>query len=279
MPLRLIQPLRVVCLLLLAIPLISQDTSFEQPALQRMAGGTGLAGKDASIFYINPSLLSNLGAGGATLTASTELRFGLADLTASSVNVALGTASGGWGLRASALSATRDYTATEVSIAHGRQLSQTLSVGGRLGGGWMALANTTTSLRTTLQIGARLEVSQRLTAGASITVRTFGTDESPRRRRTEVSLGGGYHPADNLSFLFELHWGGSRLPGARCGMVYLPGKAVELRAGVATDTREVSLGVGYHVRDRLWIHFGAVRHDWLGVSPMTHLRYSLGGGS
>lgn len=253
-------------------PAAAQDGLF--PAFDiksRLLGGSGLNAEGIDALWTNPAGLAytgeNIQAG-----ATAEQRFGLSELTMATAGVAYGKGLGGFGLSLGSFGFDT-YQETRIGLAYGRKLSEKFSVGAEFVGFATNTEGYASTFDLTFGLGAKLEITPQLSIGARV-FSPVRTERLPDEYLPQLlAIGFTYQPTEQLLINAEIHQDADHPTRFRGGLEYLPVEELSIRLGVATESTELSFGIGYEVIDKLDISAGAVWHEVLGVWPAIGVRY------
>lgn len=263
----------LLCFLVLALaPAAAQDGLF--PAFDirsRLMGGTGINAQGVDALWTNPAGLAYTGEE-FQAAATAEQRFGLSDLTMATVGAAYGKGLGGFGFQLGSFGFDA-YNETRIGLAYGRKLSDNFSIGADFSGFATNTEGYASTFDITFGLGAQLEIIPELSIGARI-FSPFRTERLPEEYLPQLlAVGLTYKPTDQLILNAEFHQDTDHPGRFRAGMEYLPAEEISIRLGVATESTELSFGIGYQVIDNLDISAGAVWHEILGVWPAVGVRW------
>lgn len=252
--------------------LVAQDGLF--PAFDirsRLMGGTGLNAGGINALWTNPAGLAkaeNKIAAGATV----EQRFGLSELNIATVGATYGTGFGGFGLQLGSFGFDA-YRETRVGLSYGRKLTDKFSIGADFAGFATNTEGYANTFDVTFGFGMQLEIIPELHIGARI-FSPFRTERLPDEYLPQLlAIGLSYRPSDKIILNAEVHQDTDHPMRIRVGVEYLPADEFSIRLGVATESSELSFGLGYEVIKGLDISAGAVWHEVLGVWPGIGLRF------
>jgi len=252
--------------------LYAQDGLF--PAFDvrsRMMGGTGLAAGGIDALWTNPAGLVKTTAR-VEAAATAEQRFGLSELTNATIGGAYGLGRGGIGLQLASFGFDT-YRETRVGLAYGRKLSEKFSLGAEFTGFATSTEGYASTFDVTFGIGMQLEIIPELHVGARI-FSPFRTERLPDEYLPQLlALGLSYRPSDKVIINAEVHQDADHPARFRAGVEYLPAEQFSIRLGVATESPELSFGIGYEFIDGLDLSAGAVWHEVLGVWPGVGVRW------
>ncbi len=234
-------------------------------------GGTGINAEGIDALWTNPAGLAHTGdvlqAG-----ASAEQRFGISDLTTATVGAAYGKGLGGFGLQLGSFGFDA-YNETRIGLAYGRKLSEKFSIGADFSGFATSTEGYANTFDITFGLGAQLEIIPELSIGARV-FSPLRTERLPDEYLPQLlAIGITYQPTDQLLLNAEFHQDTDHPGRFRAGMEYLPADEISIRLGVATESTELSFGVGYQIVERLDVSAGAIWHEVLGVWPSFGVRW------
>lgn len=252
--------------------LLAQDGLF--PAFDirsRLMGGTGLNAGGIDALWTNPAGLAKAEdkiAAGATV----EQRFGLSELNTATIGATYGTGLGGFGLQLGSFGFDT-YRENRVGISYGRKLTDKFSIGADFAGFATSTEGYASTFDLTFGLGMQLEIIPEFHVAARI-FSPFRAERLPDEYLPQLlALGFSYHPSDKIIINVEAHQDTDHPLRIRAGIEYMPAEELSIRMGVATESSELSFGLGYQVIEGLDISAGAVWHEVLGVWPGIGVRY------
>ena len=268
-------PLRPLLLLFFVLQLASaraQDGVFPTVgARSYFLGGTGLNATGAEAVWTNPAGLAGAAPGlqGTTLA---ELRFGLSELTATSLGASYHLENSGFGLQLATLGFDT-YRETRVGLAYGRQIGERFRLGGEFTGFGTSTAGYASSFDVTFGLGLQVMILPELHVGTRV-FSPLRTERLPEEYLPQLlAFGVSYRPTKQLLIDTEVHQSPDFPLRFRAGLEYLPAEELSIRLGVVTEVTELSFGLGYRVWDRVEFTAGARWHEVLGVWPGVGVRY------
>lgn len=237
----------------------------------RLMGGTGLNASGIDALWTNPAGLAktpqSIEAGGTV-----EQRFGLSELNTATIGAARGFGNGGFGLQLGSFGFD-SYRETRIGVAYGRKLTSKFSVGADFAGFATSTNGYASTFDVTFGIGMQLEIVPELSVGARI-FSPFRTERLPDEYLPQLlALGISYRPSEKVILNAEVHQDTDHPLRFRAGAEYLPAEELSIRLGVATESSEISFGLGYRVIDGLELSAGAIWHEVLGVWPGVGVRW------
>lgn len=261
------------CLLLL-LPLIADAQEGVYPTTDvrsRLLGGTGITATGIDGLWTNPAGLAGTH-DYVQASATAEQRFGISELSFANVGAAYGTEKGGFGIQLASFGFST-YRENRIGLAYGRQLTEKFSIGGDLAGFSTTTDGYASTFDITFGLGMQLQIIDELAIGARV-FSPVRTEVRPDEYLTQIlAVGMSYRPNEKLIINAELHQDAEFPARFRAGLEYLPAEELSVRLGVATETAELSFGLGYEIIDRLDLSAGAVWHEVLGLWPSVGVRW------
>lgn len=223
----------------------------------------------------NPASLAQLGQASAAVYG--ERRFMLEGLNLYAASVGLPTKSGTFGVNATYFGSSLSNQ-SQFSLAYGRKVAARVDVGAAFHFHQISQAGIYGKASAiTGSVGMLLHLTDKIHAGVNVynPIRaTYGKDKL-ERLPSQYSFGMGFEASDKLFVTGELVKEEGQSVNVNAGFQYQFVKQFFIRAGIATQTTNYFMGLGFRLKD-FRLDVASSYHPQLGFSPGLMLLYAFG---
>jgi hypothetical protein len=252
-------------LLFFSIILSAQVTRRPVAAPYPGLGAYSIAHADVFSFIANQASLAQLKNMSAGFYG--ERRFLLSELNYYSAAIGLPTPSGNFGLQLGYFGFS-DYNETQIGLAYGRKLGTKVDIGVQFDYNSLQISGYGKTSALNFQLGTVLHLSERIHAGFHAynpVGGKFGNDKQ-EKLASVYTIGWGYEASDKFFISTEIQKEENRPVNVNAGFQYKFLPQLSIRAGVATATSVVYVGVGLQLRS-FRVDITTSHHPQLGISP------------
>ncbi len=206
-----------------------------------------------------------------------ERRFSLADLNLYTASVGLPTKSGSFAVHASYFGFDLSNQ-SQFALAYGRKITSKLDIGAAFYYQRLNQAGIYGSASAlTGSVSLLLHLTDRIHAGINAynPIRAAYDKEKTERLASQYTMGIGFDASDKLYLSAELVKEEGQNLNVNAGLQYQFVKQFFIRAGIATQTTNYFLGLGFRLKD-FRIDISSSYHPQLGLSPGLMLLFNFG---
>lgn len=203
-----------------------------------------------------------------------ERRFLLSELNYYTAAGCITTSSGNFGLQAGYFGFS-DYNETQLGIAYGRKLGNSLDIGVQFDYNALQIAGYGKTSAINFQLGTILHISEKLHAGFHAynpVGGKFGNDKQ-EKLASVYTAGLGYEASDKFFMSAEIQKEENKPVTVNAGLQYKFLPQLMVRGGIATATSVVYAGIGLQLKS-LRLDITTSHHPQLGISPGLMLLFS-----
>lgn len=262
-----------------AIALFLFQTSFAQHQQRPNAGargiamsGTGVLFQDIHAAFSNPAGVSQLEK--AAVLAFGEQRFLNSPIQQIGVAFAYPLSIGTFGVTAHSFG-IEDYQERKFGLLYARPLLENLSIGAQFNYFQTQVPRFGTQSIVSFELGMQMQLATPLHFGVHVYNPIPLTWQDELRLPSVFTAALSYTPSERLLLMMELEKELDFAPRFRAGLEYNFAERFFLRAGIATQFEQVSLGMGLALDNGLRIDVAARYHPILGMSPSVGVVYGF----
>lgn len=244
---------------------------------QYWAGARGAALGDASVAMNDVNAVFSNPAGTANLTQFSgviyaDRRFGSNAFNIFSAAACLPTKSGTWGVKLK-YQGFSELNEQQVGLTYSRKIFSNFSIGAGFASRFVHAATYPNRAAFTFEIGAQAQIFKSLRLGVftynPVQIKRDGNADLP----SILKVGLTYSPSDKVNINAEIEKDVVYKASYKGGVEYKLLPKLWLRAGYRYNPAIYSFGVGYQIKDRLFMDILAANHEKLGFIPGFSLSF------